>query len=168
MREDEPLARSVPAPFSTMSASVRSSRISRWSVAEPSPRSVPSTTTLPSTDATMLEITYGRPGGGEYGVVGRPYLAQASQAGLDATHVALVYYVRRDDLQHNGQSHLPGNAHGLALAAGQTGLNYGYAGLLNKLLGLHLGQHCPAILACFLKNISSCHGPPFCEATFGG
>ena len=63
-RDDVPLARSVPAPFSTTSAFARSSRMRRWSVAEPMPRSVPSITLLPSADITTLAKTYGRSGGG--------------------------------------------------------------------------------------------------------
>ena len=56
-RDDVPLVRSVPAPFRTTSAFTRSSRMSRWSTAEPIPCSVPSITLLPSADITVFAIT---------------------------------------------------------------------------------------------------------------
>ena len=56
-RDEVPLARSVPAPFRTTSAFTRSSRMSRWSTAEPMPCSVPSMTLLPSADITMFAMT---------------------------------------------------------------------------------------------------------------
>ena len=62
-RDEVPLARSVPAPFRTTSAFTRSSRMSRWSTAEPSPCSVPSITLLPSADMTVFAMTQGRSGG---------------------------------------------------------------------------------------------------------
>ena len=63
-RGDEPEMRSVEAPLRIMSAFVRISRMSRWSVDEPIPRSSSPFVALPSADMTMLSSTYGRSGGG--------------------------------------------------------------------------------------------------------